>query len=130
MHCKKKKGVIRLTKIAPKEGDVPMTKYKKVMTVSSQIEAEILTSRLRAIGIDCKMENPEVQTSFRLTGHGSVLGHEIFVAEEEYEKALEIVKDYNSISVNEMEFVRKIRYIGMAVLAVILVGLYIVAMMN
>lgn len=107
-----------------------MTKYKKVMTVSSQIEAEILTSRLRAIGIKCKTENPEVTSTFRLTGHGSVLGHEIYVEEAEYEKALQIVKDYNSISMNEMTIVKKIRYIGMAVLSIILVGLYLVAMMN
>lgn len=107
-----------------------MTKYKKVTSVSSQIEAEILISRLRAIGIKCKTEDPEIIPSFRLTGHGSVLGHEIYVEEEAYEKALQVIKDYNSISMNEMAIVKKIRYIGMAVLAVILVGLYIAAMIG
>lgn len=96
--------------------------YKKVANVSSQIEAEILTSRLRAIGIHCTMQEPGSGNYLKITGYGSVLGHDIYVMEEDYEKALEIVNDYQCISANETSAVKKIRQIGAIILLIIIVG--------
>lgn len=96
--------------------------YKKVANVSSQIEAEILTSRLRAIGISSTTQEPGAGNYLKITGYGSVLGHDIYVAEEDYEQALEIVNDYQTISANETSAVKKIRQIGAIILLIIFVG--------
>ena len=96
--------------------------YKKVTNVSSQIEAEILMSQLRAIGIDSTMQETGSGQYMRITGYGSVLGHDIYVAEKDYEKALEIVNDYQIISANESSAVKKIRQVGAIVLMIIIIG--------
>ena len=97
-------------------------RYKKVANVSSQIEAEILMSQLRTIGIDSTMQETGSGQYMRITGYGSVLGHDIFVAEEDYERALKIVNDYQTISANEVSAVKKIRQIGAIILLIIFVG--------
>lgn len=97
-------------------------RYKKVANVSSQIEAEILMSQLRTIGIESTMEETGSGNYMRITGYGSVLGHDIYVAEENYEMALKIVNDYKTVSMNEMKAVKKIRQIGAIILLVIIIG--------
>lgn len=96
--------------------------YKKVANVSSQIEAEILMSQLRAIGINSTIQETGSGQYMRITGYGSVLGHDIFVTEEDYERALKIVNDYQTISANEVSAVKKIRQIGAIILLIIFVG--------
>ena len=95
---------------------------KKVANVSSQIEAEILMSQLRTIGIRSTMQETGTGQYTRILGYGSVMGHDIYVAEEDFDRALEIVKDYQVISANEMSAVKKIRKIGAIILLIIFVG--------
>lgn len=103
---------------------------KKLTNLSSKIESEILISQLRASGIQAFPVYPDTGDYQNILGMGSVMGTDIYVAAEDYDRAKEIIDDYKFVDEAGTGKVAMVRRVSAIIMLIVVVIMFLVSVFS
>ena len=101
---------------------------KKLTNVSSKIESEILISQLRACGIQAFPSALGTGDYQNIIGIGNVMGTDIYVMPEDYDRAKAIIDDYKFVDKKSTGKFAELRRVMAIIALVIVVIAYVVSL--